>query len=195
MSRSEKGHIISGFSFELSHCDDPDAYEKMFVHLNEIDSELAHEVARNVGGKVPDKPAPSNHGKTSQGLSQRDFLPKEPTIKSRRIAILIADEVNAAEVEGLRAAIKMAGATAWLIGPRRGTIYGARQSTEHDAPELMADHHFEGQRSTLFDAIIVPSGEDHVKTLAGCGRVVHWVREAFGHLKAIGAIGEGEFCF
>ena len=166
----------------------------MSVRLNEIDSELAHRVARNVGGKVPESARP-NHGKTSQGLSQRDFLPKEPTIKSRRIAILIADGVNAAEVEGLRAAIQMAGATAWLIGPRRGKIDGARQSPEHDAPGLIADHHFEGQRSTLFDAIIVPSGEVHVEALAGCGRVVHWVREAFGHLKAIGAIGEGEFCF
>lgn len=179
--------MISAFSFELSHCDDPVVYKNMSERLNEIDFDLARQVAKNVGGRVPTKPGRANHGKTSKGLSQRDFLSKEPTIKTRRIAILIADGVNTAEVEGLRSAIRMAGATAWLIGPRRGTIDGVG---EHD-PGLEADHHFEGQRSTLFDAIIVPSGAAHVRALAGCGRVVHWVREAFGHLKPIGAIGEG----
>ena len=58
---------------------------------------------------------------------------------------------------------------------------------------VFADHHFESQRSTLFDAIYIPSGEEHVKTLAKSGRVVHWVREAFGHLKPIAAVGEGVF--
>ncbi len=30
-----------------------------------------------------------------------------------------------------------------------------------------------------------------IATLSKSGRAVHWVREAFGHLKAIGATGEG----
>ena len=162
----------------------------MSERLNEIDLDLARQVALKVGGPVPERPARQNHGQTSPGLSQRDMLPKEPTIKSRRIAILIADGVDAGEVEGLRGAMKAAGATAWLIGPRRGIIYGAGQKSGRDVG-LQADHHFEGQRSTLFDAVIVPSGAAHAKTLAKDGRIVHWVREAFGHLKAIGAIGEG----
>ncbi|KAH0838533.1 hypothetical protein J3R83DRAFT_6852 [Lanmaoa asiatica] len=55
---------------------------------------------------------------------------------------------------------------------------------------VFADHHFEGQRSTLFDAIYIPSGAEHVRALAKNGRVVHWVREAFGHCKPIAAVGE-----
>jgi len=51
------------------------------------------------------------------------------------------------------------------------------------------DHHFEGMRSTMFDSIYIPGGE-HVSTLMKQGRVIHWVREAFGHCKAIGATGE-----
>jgi catalase len=38
--------------------------------------------------------------------------------------------------------------------------------------------------------VFVPGGEKSVETLRKNGRAVHWVREAFGHLKAIGATGE-----
>jgi ankyrin repeat protein len=43
-----------------------------------------------VGGAIPE-PVHANHKQTSAGLSQRDFAPKEATIATRRIAILIAD--------------------------------------------------------------------------------------------------------
>lgn len=45
-------------------------------------------------------------------------------------------------------------------------------------------------RSTLFDSVFIPGGADSVATLRKNGRALHWVREAFGHLKAIGATGE-----
>ena len=48
----------------------------------------------------------------------------------------------------------------------------------------------EGMRSTLFDSVFVPGGAKSVETLRKNGRAVHWIREAFGHLKAIGATGE-----
>jgi len=185
----EKAHTISAFSFELSHCDDPLVYERMSQRLNEIDFDLARQVAINVGGPHPESAARPNPGKKARGISQMEYIPAEPTIKSRRIAILIADGVNATEVEGLRAAIKSAMATSWLIGPRRGKVYGAGQTAGSSAG-LWADHHFEGQRSTMFDAVIIPSGAGHINTLAKNGRAIHWIREAFGHCKAIGAIGE-----
>jgi catalase len=99
---------------------------------------------------------------------QRDFAPNEATTVTRRIAILIADGVNAEEVKWLRRAVQKAKATAWLVGPRRGTVYGAEQTAGDDA-ELAADHHFEGARSTLFDALLVPSGVAHAQTLANSG--------------------------
>lgn len=42
----------------------------------------------------------------------------------------------------------------------------------------------------MFDSIFVPGGAQSLETLSKNGRVVHWVREAFGHLKAIGATDE-----
>ncbi|EED80243.1 candidate catalase [Postia placenta Mad-698-R] len=186
----EKAHVVAAISFELSHCDDPVVYETYSKILNNIDFDLAREVATNVGGIVPDRPARQNHGKSTPTLSQLYYAPKEPTIVSRRIAILLADGFSMAEVEGLRAAFKAGQATTWIIGPRRGWIHPKGEGSGSSVG-VWADHHFEGQRSTMYDAFIIPSGPEHAQNLAQNGRTVHWIREAFGHCKAIGALGEG----
>jgi catalase len=47
----------------------------------------------------------------------------------------------------------------------------------------------EGARSTLFDALFFPDGdESYIKTLE-TGRAIHFVREAYGHFKTIATIG------
>ncbi|KAI0768580.1 catalase [Trametes elegans] len=190
LTEYEKAHLISALSFELDHCDDPVVYQSYTKLLNNIDFNLAKQVAINVGGVIPEKPARENPGHTSSRLSQLAFAPKEPTIKSRRIAFLLADGFNLGEVEALRAAFKAGSATTWIIGPRRGPVYPAGEHVG-SGKGYSADHHYEGQRSTMFDAIVVPSGAKHAQALAESGRTVHWVREAFGHCKPIGALGEG----
>ncbi|KAI0815335.1 catalase [Irpex lacteus] len=187
----EKAHLVDAISFELSHCDDPVVFEGYTKLLNNIDFDLAKQVAINVGGVVPEKPARENHGKKSAPLSQLYYAPKEPTIKSRRIAILLADGFDLAQVEALRAAIKAGSATSWIIGPRRGWVYPEGAVVGSGVGGVWADHHYEGQRSTLFDAFIIPGGAKSAQALAENGRTIHWVREAFGHCKTIGAIGEG----
>jgi catalase len=186
LSQYEKSHVLHAISFELSHCDDPLVYKNAIPRLNEIDHELAKAVATKIGGDIPLKPSKANHGKTAPGLSQMDLRPDEPTIKSRRIAILVTDGVDGVAVQSFRAAIKAGEALSFVIGPRRGQI-----KTSSGVATLQADHSYEGQRSTLFDAIFIPPGAASVGRLAQDGRVIHWVREAFGHCKAIGAVGEG----
>jgi catalase len=189
----EKAHLVDAMSFELSHCDDPVVYRTYTKLLNNIDFDLAKAVAINVNGVIPAKPARPNHGKTSAPLSQDYFMPKTPTIATRRIAILVADGFNENDVQTVRAALAGSKAITFIIGPRRGKIDAESQLAGTISTSITADHHFEGQRSTLFDAIFVPSGAVHVKSLSQSGRAVHWVREAFGHCKALGAIGDGMF--
>ena len=179
----------AAISFELSHCDDLQVYDRYTKLLNIVDSDLANFVARKVNGTIPVfiDPTPRDHVKTSPPLSQLYYAPKKPIIASRRIAILVADGFNIVEVKAVREMLASAKATTWIIGPQRAEIHAS--GGQHDS--LIADHHFEGQRSTLFDALYIPSGTKHAKALNECGRAVHWVREAFGHCKAIGAIGEG----
>ncbi|KAJ7465294.1 catalase-like domain-containing protein [Mycena latifolia] len=188
LSASEKAHMIAAFSFELDHCDDPVVYESYTKILNNIDFELATAVATNVGGVLPSEVARPNHGQTTFGISQLDFMPKTPTIKSRRIAILVADGFDATGVTVMKTVLKASGAVPFVIGPRRGNI---RSSSGGDG--VFADHHFEGQRSTMFDALYIPNGNaEYGAVLRANGRVVHWIAEAFGHCKVIAGLGEGQ---
>lgn len=91
----------------------------------------------------------------------------------------------------MKAALKAAGAVPFVIAPRRGQI-----SSSGGGEGIFADHHFEDQRSTMFDALYFPNGNDlYGRTLRGNGRLVHWIAEAFGHCKAIAGIGEGKLDF
>lgn len=186
LSLVEKKHLVDAISFELSHCDDPLVYKNVIPQLNEIDHEVAKAVAINVGGDIPPEPKRKSHRKRTVRISQMDFMPEKPLIKSRRIALLLADGFEADVVEELRAVMKLASASTFVIGPRRGKISGATGMTS-----VMADHHFEGQRSTLFDALFIAPGSKSAQTLERDGRVIHWIREAFGHCKPIGALGGG----
>lgn len=183
----EKMHIIAALGFELDHCDDPIVYERMVGRLCDIDIELAQAVAEKAGAPTPQKQTRPNHGKKAKGLSMTEFKAPEPTIASRRIAILIGDGYDPVAFTGVYTALKAAQAFPFVIGPKRQTVYAAGESKS--AKGIQPDHHFEGVRSTMFDSVFIPGGS-HIETLCKQGRVVHWVREAFGHLKAIGATGE-----
>jgi len=185
LSAVEKKHLAYAISFELSHCDDPVVYKGAIIQINEVDHELAKMIAASVGVDEPPQPKRKSHGKKTVRISQFEFAPEKPLIKSRRIAILIADGFQEDVVQRLRAAMKAESAFTFIIGPRRGKIVSATGTA------IMADHHFEGQRSTLYDALFIPSGAKSAETLKKNGRVIHWVREAFGHCKTIGAVGEG----
>ena len=183
----EKMHIIAALGFELDHCDDPIVYERMVGRLCDIDIELAQAVAEKAGTPTPQKQTRPNHGKKAKGLSMTEFNAPEPTIASRRIAILVGDGYDPVAFTGVYTALKAAKAFPFVIGPKRQTVYAAGESKS--AKAIQPDHHFEGVRSTMFDSVFIPGGS-HIETLCKQGRVVHWVREAFGHLKAIGATGE-----
>ncbi|KAH8801575.1 catalase-like domain-containing protein [Xylogone sp. PMI_703] len=188
MSEVEKTHIVNAFSFELDHCDDKVVYERMTERLADIDLTLAQRVAEKVGGPIPQKAGRPNHGKRAKGLSQMEFTPEalgfKPSIASRQVALFIADGFNLAEYEGVKGALTAAGAFCFTIGIRRQDVKPA------SGKAVFPDHHFEGMRSTMFDALYIPGG-DHIKTLMKTGRVIHWIREAFGHCKTIGATSEG----
>ncbi|KAI9689896.1 MAG: catalase A [Bathelium mastoideum] len=189
MSAIEKKHIAASLSFELDHCDDPVVYERISERLANIDLGLAQQVAEQAGAKPPQKAGIANHGKKAKGLSQLEFLPKEPTIATRRVAILIADGYDPIAYAAIVAALKSAKALPFTIGPRRTPVFAAGESRD-SGKGVQPDHHLEGMRSTLFDALFIPGGEQSINTLRKQGRALHWVREAFGHLKAIGATGE-----
>jgi catalase len=189
LSPPEKNHVAAAFAFELDHCDDPIVYKRMSQRLADIDLELAQTVAELVGGDKPTQATRQNHGKKAKALSQTEFPPSKPTIASRRVAVIIADGFDKTAYEGITMTLKASSALPFIIAPRRSEIFPA--GVEKTAGNgVMPDHHLEGMRSTMFDAIFVPGGVESIKTLQKSGRAIHWIREAFGHLKPIGATGE-----
>ncbi|KAI5926491.1 catalase [Camillea tinctor] len=189
LSEPEKSHLASAFSFELDHCDDPIVYERMSQRLVDIDVGLAQTVAEMVGGPKPGTPTRQNHGKKASKLSQTEFSPSKPTIASRRVAIIIADGFDETVYNSVKSALKASSALPFTIGPRRSEVFpaGVPKSAGNG---VQSDHHLEGMRSTMFDAIFVPGGVESIKTLSKSGRALHWCREAFGHLKPIAGTGE-----
>lgn len=189
LSEIEKSHMLAAFSFELSHCDEPIVYERLVKRLADIDLGLAQSVGKMVGGAVPDKAGQANHGKKAKGLSQMEYLPDEPIIASRRIAIIVADGYDPVAFNAIYGAIQGAKAVPFVIGTHRSETFADGES--QSGKGIVPDHHLEGQRSTMFDALFVPGGKQAIETLSKNGRALHYIREAFGHLKAIGATGEG----
>ena len=189
LSPTEQSHIAFALSFELDHCEDPIVYERMSQRLADIDLGLAQQVAELVGASVPQKAGRPNHGKKSKNLSQAELVPKQPTIETRRVAIIITDGYDPVAYNGIVAALKGAKALPFTISTRRNLIFAAGESKE-SGKGVRADHHLEGMRSTMFDSIFVPGGTNSIAALRKNGRALHWVREAFAHLKAIGATGE-----
>lgn len=158
----------------------------MSERLANIDLTLAQNVAKAVGGPVPTEGHKAYQGITSAGLSQTFYHPQQPTIASRRVAILIGDGFNGTQVADLLASLEAARAFPYIIGTSRSTIQAAGTARELD---IQPHHHLEGFRSTMVDALFI-SGGAHIETLRASGRARHWVCEAFAHCKAIGAVGE-----
>ncbi|KAK4143166.1 catalase-like domain-containing protein [Dichotomopilus funicola] len=183
MSPIEKHHIIAAFGFELDHCEDPVVFGRMVQRLADIDLGLAQTVSNLVGGDTPSQ-GRTNHGRRAPALSQTEFPGSTPTIASRRVAIIIADGYDQAAYDTAYAALSTALAVPLVIGTKRSKVIGS------NGRETQPHHHLEGFRSTMVDAIFIPGGAKSVQTLATNGRALHWIREAFGHLKTIGATGE-----
>lgn len=185
----ERAHLESALCFELDHCDDPIVYHRLCQRLSEINLQLAQNVAAMVGAPVPEKSPRNPHGRSSKPLSQSYYIPQTPTIETRRVAIILSDGYSSTDFAAMMAALKAARAFPYLIGTRRSAIKAGDVSAS-GAQSVTPNHHLEGLRSTMVDAIFVPDGS-HVADLCKNGRAVQWVREAFAHCKAVAATGRG----
>ncbi|WP_434608664.1 catalase HPII [Pseudomonas sp. D2-30] len=186
MSAHEQEHIIAAYSFELGKV------EREFIRarqvneiLANIDLELAGRVAKNLGLPAPtactvDVPTPSLQ--QSPALSQANLLSGD--IKTRKIAVLVANGVDGAIIDALKKALEAEGAHAKILGPTSAPVTAANGQT------LPVDASMEGLPSIAFDAVFVPGGVESIKALSADGVALHYLLEAYKHLKAIALHGE-----
>ncbi|MEV4576996.1 catalase [Nonomuraea jabiensis] len=171
MADWEKRHIVAAFLFELGHVERPHIKEAMVRHLGRIHPDLAAPVAQGLG--LPEPPRSEVHANASPALSMTG---QPQSVATRKIAILMADGTDAAEVTALRESLEGKGAICEVLAPAEGAVAG-----------IPVDRQLGAASSVLYDAVVAADGT----ALASLGRARFFVMEAFKHGKAIGAVGSG----
>jgi catalase len=205
-SPPEQNHIINALRFELGKLETAAIRERMLFLLSRVDKTLANKVAAGLGATVPAQlDGPINMSVPADG-DPKKFQPRratqaieasatlsmlnnpnfpEATIKTRKVAFLIADGFDDAAVAEMKQALMTAGAAALTVAPRLGMVTGA------DGSEVKADFSFLTGSSVLFDAVYVPGGDASVDSLRGEVAATAFINEAYKHCKAIAASGAG----
>ena len=193
-SLSEKDHIVSAFRFELSQVNVPAIRQRVVDNLAHVDLKLAMRIAATLGIKSPDPKAAAGR------LGFRDYRMASKvdedsalsmagrsggTVKTRKIAVLVADGVDAPALRRLVLDMNAAGAVCKLVASQLGNVVtlGGKQ--------LAVDHTFATMPSIMFDAVLIPGGADCASALCRLGEAVHFVLEAYKHCKTICALNEG----
>jgi len=184
----ERNHIVAAFRFELSKVDVPHVREAIVGHLRHVDAGLAQRVADGLGldalPMAPPAAVPPKDMKPSPALQIIGKM--KDTLQGRCVGILVDDGSDAAAIKALRKAVEAAGATVKIVAPKVG---GAKLG---DGSKLPADGQLAGTPSVLFDAVAIVLSEEGGKKLAKEAAAVDFVRDAFGHLKAIAADAGGQ---
>lgn len=183
MADWEKEHIVAAYRFELGKVDRHYIRERVVEHLNHIDYQLATSVAEGIGVQPPAQEAVANHGRSSPALSQANS-PRD-TIYGRKVAILAADGVDSSHVQQLQRALEQGGAVGEILAPHGGTVRTADGGTVTVSKAIFT------MASVMYDAMVVPGGQQSTRTLSADGEAMHFVNEAFKHAKPIAALGSG----
>ena len=187
----EKAHIIRGFRFELSRAQIPAVRTRVVAMLANVADDLAASVAQGLGMPVPpalpkvlEKPT-TPEVKASPALSLF-ARPGDGNIRTRRIAILVADGVAGADVKALHDRFAAKGAVPRFVAARLGNV----QSADGDQIEVEAT--LEAVPAVLYDALVVPGGREAIKTLGNQGHAAEFVKEQYRHCKPILVLGAGQ---
>jgi catalase len=184
----EKSHIVNAFRFELTKVQTVAVRKRMVAGLRNVAQDLAERVAQGLGFAVPEAlpkvlaRTPRAEVEVSPALSLL-ARPGDGNIATRRVAIIVADGVDGEPLRKLHAALAQRGAVPRFAGPMLGQV----QSTSGDP--LDVEISLDAGPSVLYDAVVLPDGEEAVKTLAQIGYVAEFVKDQYRHCKPILALG------
>jgi catalase len=186
----EKAHIVRAFRFELTRVQVPAVRRRVVAMLANVDEGLAATLAGALGMDMPEplpralETPPDPEVEVSSALSLFAH-PGDGSIRTRRIAIFVADGVDGAGAQALHAALAEQGAVPRYVGARLGAV----ETEEGDTIEVEAT--FETMPSVLFDAVAVPDGEAAAQALGNVGHATEFLKDQYRHAKPILALGAG----
>jgi catalase len=185
----EQAHIVGGFRFELTRVQVPAVRRRMLANLANVDPILANAVASGLGMELPEPSPratelPLHEYQPSPPLSLM-ARPGEKGIRTRRVAILVADGTDEASVRTIYDALLADGAVPRVVGPNMGLVKGAGGGT------LDVEVSLEAMPAVLYDAVVVPAGAQAAATLADNAIALEFVRLQHRHLKPILVVDDG----
>ncbi len=185
----EQAHIAAAFRFELSKVTVPAIRERMVGSLRNASEALAREVAEGLGmdpmpaalPRALAKPAkPEVTVSPTLSLLAR---PGDGSIQGRKVAVLVAPGVAGEAIAQVQAALFAQGAVPRLVAPRIGPV------TTLEGDTLEADASLENEPGFLFDALVLPDGEQAVAALARDGHTMEFIRDQYRHGKTLLVLG------
>jgi catalase len=185
----EQAHIAAAFRFELSKVTVPAIRERMVASLRNASESLARQVAEGLGMDPMPAPLPlalAKSAKPEVRVSPPLSLlarPGDGSIKGRKVAILIAAGVTGESVAQVQAALVAQGAVARLVAPRIGPV------TTLEGGVMEADASLENEPGFLFDALVLPDGEQGVEALARDAHTLEFIKDQYRHCKTILVFG------
>jgi catalase len=184
-TQTEKEHIIGAFRFELTKVGVEAIRERVISMLANVSAELAQGVADGLGIAVPaamppvlaNPPAPEVTTSPALSLMAR---PGDGSVKTRHVALLVADGIDGESLRAVHAALAAAGAVPRFVGARLGRV-------RPDAGEpIHVEVTMETAPSVLWDGVVIPSGD---AGLAQGGPAVDFVKDQYRHCKTILVLG------
>lgn len=182
MSAPEKQHIIKAFHFEVGSVMDKQIKQRVVDMFNNVDNELAKQIAMGIGATPPLTGGNSGVTVFSPAVSQLNTI---MTAKTRKIAILAENGYNYAELTQFMDTLKGAQVCFEIVSKDLGVI------TSSDNKELEVSKNYLTTASIKYDAVYIAGGKDSVNSMIKQGDSLHFVNEAFKHSKTIGAVNEG----
>ena len=184
MAPWEKQHIVDAFRFELGKVGAMSVRARTVEQLARIDAELAATVALGIGVPEPSGTEATAYKLRSPALSL-DSQRGDGSIRTRQIAVLVADGVDAEQVTSVREALAAEGAIVEALAARDGTVRGS------DGEHYTVDRALPTVASVLYDAVLLPGGPTDTPSTAGDPDAMRFVRDAYRHGKPVGALGSG----
>ena len=182
----EQAHIASALVFELSKVGLEHVRKRVVANLRNVDDDLARRVADGLAMPLPSASKPAVEPLEMAPSPALSIVAKmKPTLVGRKVGILFDEGSDKAEIDRVKAGVEAAGGTTMLIAPKVGGI-------KVKGGTLKADGQLAGTPSVLFDAVALVLTHDAASRLANEGAAVDFVRDAFGHLKAIGCTRDAD---
>jgi catalase len=187
----EQAHIIRAYRFELTKVQVPAIRERVVSQLVNVNADLARAVAEGLGIDVPEAQpplVPRNNRPEVKRSPPLSLLarPGDGSIRTRRIAILVADGVDGAALRQLHDALMAEGAVPRYVGPKLGSV----ESREGEGIDVEVT--LEATPSVLYDAVVLPDGKGAADLLAQIGQVPEFIKDQYRHCKTILALGTGQ---